>query len=277
MSECSIRRPKLPRCRRAAAGLLAYAAALIVVSPAVADVDTYVPGGLTVASAPTSPVHGSSKTGMSTATAIGSPSGYTILSCNTPYIPVSSTPSGYVIGNCLQGVHLYPQAMSNADGATYYGGWIFGNYNGCGWIAGKFALTQTQGTVLCPSDSIGYNLGEFASATNASAAAYGNDCNPKSNGGPCTDGSSTYLSKACTYWANFRPWVPNQGPTDLMSSSLPAGTIVKWRYVAKYISSSGNYYVMIKLANSYNIQRGYGNWGFVNANCLAGLPYYTPV
>jgi hypothetical protein len=83
------------------------------------DVDTYVPDGLTVVFTATGPAHGSAKTGDTTATAIGSPSGYTVLSCNTPYIPVSSSPSGYVVGNCLQGVHVYPQATSNADGATY--------------------------------------------------------------------------------------------------------------------------------------------------------------
>lgn len=174
-------------------------------------------------------------------------------------------------------MHLHPQQTSQQADGLYYGGWVFGSYSGCGWVAGDLDATSTLGSELCPSGSIGYNLNEFASATNANAVYYGNDCNPKPDGSACTDGSTTSLKQTCTYWANFRPWASNQSLKDLIHGALPAGTIVKWRYIAKYRSSSGHWYAMIKLANAYGVPRGWGNWGFVNVSCLAGLPYYTPV
>jgi hypothetical protein len=254
-------------------------ALLVVPAVASADVDTAVRGGIkTTDSQSASP---SSGTQMTTASFV-----YKIRSCSTPYIPVASAPSGYVVGNCLNGVHLYPQTTSTVDGILYYGGWIYGNYNGCGWTGGSLSATTTDASALCPSTSIGYNLSEFAVASNYNAKfASGNDCN-KSATAPnnCTDGSTTATIKACTVWANYRPWASGQGPTDAITNAvmpaaqLASGSTVKWRYVAKYATSGGISYVMIKLANSYGIQAGYGNWGFINRNCLPStLPYYTAV
>jgi hypothetical protein len=122
----------------------------------------------------------------------------------------------------------------------------------------------------------GYDLKKFALGTNASAAsAPGNDCNVVL--GKCTDGSTTSLKSACALYGNYKPWASDQQPTDVILNPMPAGTIIKWRYAAINPSSSGNYYVMVKLASSYGIPIGYGNWGFVNASCINGLPYFTPV
>jgi hypothetical protein len=61
------------------------------------------------------------------------------------------------------------------------------------------------------------------------------------------------------------------------TGTFVAGAIMKWRSVAKYPSTSGIYHVMIKLANGYGIPAGYGNWGFINVNCLSSLPCFTAV
>jgi len=260
------------RVRRVMVGLFACAGALLAVAgTAVADVDTAVPGGLGVVTAQT---NSPALTG-----SVAQPDSFTyaIRSCDTPFIAVQSGPSGYVIGNCTEGTHFYPQDTSTVDTFLYYGGYVFGDYGGCGWITGSTSATQTAGGAMCPAGSIGYNLNEFALATNASAAsAPGNDCDVNAQGN-CTDGSMTSMVKSCTYWANFKPWLQGQEPTDPILNPMPAGTSIKWRYVAKYPSSSGISYVMVRVAGSPGIPDGYGNWGFVNVNCTAGRPYYTPV
>jgi hypothetical protein len=170
------------------AGVLACAVGLsVTASAALADVDTAVPGGIGVV---TTQAKSQALAGSGAQT-----NGFTykIRSCDKPFVPVASAPSGYVIGNCAQGTHFYPQDTSTVDQVLYYGGFIFGNYGACGWIiAPPTSATQTDGDARCPAGSIGYNLNEFAMATNASAAsAPGNDCNQIS--GKCTDGSTTSM------------------------------------------------------------------------------------
>jgi hypothetical protein len=265
------------RARHLVAGLLACAVALsVTASAAIADVDTTVPGGLGVMTTQ------AKNPALAGAGALTSSFSYKIRTCDTPFIPVQSGPSGYVLGNCTQGTQFLPQDTSTVGQDLYYGGLVLGNYSACGWINGTTSATQLDGGAVCPVGSIGYNLSEFAMATNASAAsAPGNDCNKSPVSGACTDGSTTSLKLACPFYGNFRPWASGQQPTDPITNAqhpvLPVGTIIKWRYAAKYPSSSGNYYVMVKLANSYLIPIGYGNWGFINASCINGLPYFTAV
>jgi len=252
---------------------------MLLAMPALAeaDVDTFVPGGIAT-------TESRSMSGPATQTSVAPLFIYKIRYCNTPYIPVAASPAGYVVGNCLQNVHLYPQATSTVGTETFYGGWVYGNYSGCGWVAGIQVATGTDASALCPAGSIGYNLNEFASYTNADAKyAPGNDCNKDPVSGNCTDGSTTSTSKTCTVWGNYRPWASGQGVTDaIYNTAMPTGTLaagstVKWRYVARYPTSGNISYAMIKLAGSYGITAGYGNWGFINVSCLSSLPYKTAV
>lgn len=73
--------------RHVAGGLLACVAALALATPAVADVDTYVPGGLTVVEEPSSPLKGG-------ATPQTATSSYKNRECSTPFIPVAAAPAG---------------------------------------------------------------------------------------------------------------------------------------------------------------------------------------
>jgi len=222
--------------------------------------------------------------------------------CSDAYTLVQSAPDGYVVGNCKQGVNFRQQSYSPTSPpplslSDYWsGGWVYGNFNGCGWIRSENLDANQPVTVgRCPTGSIGYQLNEFAMLTNGSALNA--DCNLKSYGTPgtstygtkCTDGSTVDVVASCQLWANYRPWLPDQDPTDPISgpqSGAPDGRVVsgskvKWRYVAKYPSASKNaYYVMVRVptTTSNPVTSGYGNWGFIDADCLAlPLPYYTGV
>ena len=235
------------------------------------------------------------------------PTGYSereMYTCSDSFTLVQSAPDGYVVGNCLGGTNFRQQSYStsNPDGGPltlhdyWSGGWVYGHFNGCGWIRSENLSPQQPSTITkCSSVSIGYQLSEFALFTNGSAL--NSDCNVQSSGTPgtasysskCTDGSSVNVVGACPLWANFRPWTSEQDPTDPISGSqsgapggvVAAGTRVRWRYVAKYPAKSTNaYYVMVRVPGTPTspVVSGGGNWGFIDADCLElPLPYLTGI
>lgn len=189
--------------------------------------------------------------------------------CNQPYSIVQAKPSGYVVGNCLSGTHLRRQDKSSPystsfPSAYWDGGWIFGNYNGCGWINSGFTnLAGSTTQSLCPVGSIGYNNSEYQTANNNGA------CAPST----CTDGTAVRLRVNCNAWGNFRPWAPGQMVTDFIRV-VPAGTTLYWRYMTKYEypAGSGEYMVM---ARDPSYSAGNGNWAFYHSPCFEYLTGYN--
>ena len=215
-----------------------------------------------------------------------------IFSCSVPYAPVQSAPSGYVIGNCLEGVHLHRQDKRSAAGFDWDGGKIYGHFAECGWIRADYdTATSSVSSPACPSGSIGRNLSEFAQATNADAVngplSAQTDCNiepkpPQTSPTPkCTDGSSVLTVAACPLWGNVKPWLSGGAPIDLITNAvhpngiIPSGTRVKWRYKSRFAAADGKYYLMVQ---EPAVSAANGNWGFLAQDCLPdSLPYYTQV
>jgi hypothetical protein len=195
-----------------------------------------------------------------------------IFSCSVTWASVQAAPSGYVVGNCANGWQLRRTAKSDQFNGTWWdGGYITGNFQGCGWIQVEYSIYQSAGTTTgCAYGSVGYRLDEFARTSNDSGA--NPDCNRQ--GGKCTDGTPVQVSwpNGCDIYANGRPWLSGQTASNVMAW-LPQGTTVRWRYVTKYTGSPD----LMVMVRRLNVSPGQGNWGFMGRGCFGTLPYETAV
>jgi hypothetical protein len=168
---------------------------------------------------------------------------------------VQSVPDSYVTGSCYDGWSFARQVCSPSLGCGGYGGgYVFGNFNGCGWIKGaNLRLTGgTNPTTACQSPSRA--LSEFASYVN---------CNP----GTCSDGTDVGIIAGCGTYANARPW-SSSWVTDYLRSRYPPYTM-KWRYVSR----DGTWV----MARDPQVPSGTGNWVFLHRSCFGALPGAIPV
>lgn len=194
--------------------------------------------------------------------------------CSVPYAPVSAAPSGYIIGNCLNGVELHRQMKSDEYNTPvnqfWDGGKIFGSFNGCGWVGTNWSTKFAEGTFTnCNSSSIGYNLKEYAIASNDASLAQGLSCRaPESTADKCTDGTPVAIQGICYAYANYRPWVSNQTPTNYVRYYAAPYTM-RWRYIARFpqYNAPSTYWAMVR-DPALSSQGGPGNWLFVPLGCL---------
>jgi hypothetical protein len=167
---------------------------------------------------------------------------------NVPWVFVASAPGGYVIGNCAPGWHLHRTIKSAPvppEGTFFDGGYVYGDFNGCGWIrADRDSQVGSDSSTACASP--GRSPGEFGSAFN---------CPP----GTCSDGTGV-AGTNCQLYANYRPWSDSPAPTNPIGGAQ-SGTFL-WRYVTR-----DGRYVMVR---DPDIVSGSGNWGFVARSCLPG-------
>ena len=249
------------RVRTVGLALLAALTCCVALAPATqAEVGTYAPNALK----PVKPQPGDINS-LST-----QESG--IFSCNVPYAVVQAKPSGFVTGSCTRGTHLHRDAKSGEYDTTYWdGGFVYGNYSGCGWIRiDQSDLAAAGGNDLCTWTSIGYNDNEIMIASNEGTQAP-NSCSRNATTGRCTDGTSAVVrAGGCKLWANFRPWTSGQGATDPIRDIPASNGRVKWRYVSKYTTADGSgRYVMVR--DDFSSQ-GQGNWGWMKESCLTSMP-----
>jgi hypothetical protein len=196
-----------------------------------------------------------------------------IFRCAVPWASVQSAPSGFVIGNCKQNSELHRQMKSDQYDGTYWdGGWVTGNFAGCGWIRVDYSNLVPNSTAytLCNPNSIGYALSEFALWTNDGTTPKYPNCSDNSATTKCTDGTATTASVSCYAYRNFRPWLSGQQVTDPVAI-YPAGKVFKWRYITRYTATNfGNSY--FALVRDPALSPGQGNWMFVPTGCLSSFP-----
>jgi hypothetical protein len=194
-----------------------------------------------------------------------------IFSCSVPWANVQAAPSGFVVGNCKSGTHLHRQMKSSKYDNTYWdGGYVYGNYAGCGWIeVSKSQLLTGGGQKLCDPNSIGYNLWQYANYTNDATSPKWPNCSDNQATTKCTDGTSVTSTGACSAYRNFRPWASGQAVTDPVGT-YPIGKVFKWRYTTRYGATnfSNMQFVMVR---DPSISPGQGNWMFINRNCLPSV------
>jgi hypothetical protein len=198
--------------------------------------------------------------------------------CTARYSTVSAKPSGFAIGNCSTGNTLRRQNKSvvSATG-SYEGGKIGGNFSDCGWVAGDQStpINTTDIWTECNEDSIGYNDSEFIFSSGG--ALYYDTCRvPNPTGQECK-GTPIVNTKACIVVANTHPWKQNQTWTNdviydgAVARWIPDHATVggaprfAWRYVGKYPTSDGVYWVM---GRDRAASAGNGTWVFVPLYCL---------
>lgn len=191
--------------------------------------------------------------------------------CNTSGVAISATPAGYVIGDCTtaSSTVLYRSFYSDPvleEGAyqTYQGGYVFGEFQSCGWIrADRMTAGPGRGRTNCLNSTDFHNT--------PSEYAYYANCGPSGSGVAgegCTDGSDIPVTAAgCALNRNVRPWSPRWGETGAVRA-LAQGEIVKWRYV-----TADNNYVMVRVSGG---TASNGGWGFVYHGCFTSSDFSNP-
>lgn len=184
--------------------------------------------------------------------------------CINLYAPIHSEPGGLVTGNCRPGNTLfrtwYSAYVSTPPAGYFSGGYINGNYNGCGWVyQGNLIFSATYTATGCSPAS--KPITDFANAINCDS--------------PCTDATKKLNPSACPAYANYRPWSTANTPVDPMPwSPVPANAKLSdgvtprlgWRYISKYASADGTgQWVMVR---DYSKTYGNGNWYFVPRSCM---------
>lgn len=180
--------------------------------------------------------------------------------CDNPSVAgdwtyVSNAPSDLVIGNCREGWGMNRSAFY-ANSYNWDGGYIFGDFNGCGWVRADWdrQVGNVNTTSCWPASR---NRGEFVrvfSNTTGCGAVVG-QCN----------GQQVTTIGACDQYANVRPWSANSAPTNYLRTTPRGWSNLYWRYVTK-----DNRFVLVQ---DTSIGQGQGNWVFVPRGCLpADLP-----
>ncbi|HEY5286173.1 MAG TPA: hypothetical protein VIJ50_03605 [Solirubrobacteraceae bacterium] len=181
------------------------------------------------------------------------------------YSDVQNAADSFVIGNCDAPWQIQVVSYSGPNGEGYhsYGGFITGNFSGCGWIETRFEPKKLNGNKnsACGEGSTGdFEVPQsyFMERHNSAAG----------------DGWPVVTTQACPEYANYRPWSSNNVEQELIrtapayASSGPGSNYpaLKWRYITKYESTDGTHrYVMVR-DDRYNA--GEGNWVFVPRSCL---------
>jgi hypothetical protein len=150
---------------------------------------------------------------------------------------------------------------------TYEGGYILGTVSGCGWIRSTQSNAYNTTTVWnnCDPNSVGYRQDEYMYKL-PNGQYYYDGCggNASCAGTPVNNRTTCYVA------ANVRPWLSGQGvppairfiPANATYQSAPR---LAWRYVTKYPTTDGTYWVM---ARDRAFASGQGNWVFVPLSCL---------
>lgn len=233
------------------------AAGLCLSSAAQADVGLVPPGG------GLAPVDSSAPAG--TVSPMSTPQSGVVQCTGSYSSTVSNVPSGYAIGNCLNGVHLDRTVKSDLVSSPpgyFDGGFIHGNYNGCGWVGTDWdAMLYDQTNNPC-SDSASHGQAEFMYYENGHYII---------NDESASDGTPLQTTRDCTEYANFRPWSATPAESDAIRT-VPAGDTVngqwrlRWRWLTARRSTLTNaYFYMVRDTAA---PPGNGNWVFVSQACF---------
>ncbi|MGA9285447.1 MAG: hypothetical protein WBV85_08390 [Solirubrobacteraceae bacterium] len=199
--------------------------------------------------------------------------------CTAKYSNLQNGAFDWVIGNCPKGsiLEAVVRRLHNdkePEGDYSLGGWIGGNFQGCGWIEEdlfKPKAAKSKPITACAEVA----EGKYEVATSKFLGKY----NGEKEQVHTTDGYYVVNSVPCPEYANYRPWSTGNVEAEPIRTA-PAYAVLgpgektpalKWRYTTKYNSTDGTgQYVMVRDAR---IADGEGNWVFVPRSCLpATLP-----
>jgi hypothetical protein len=159
--------------------------------------------------------------------------------CHGFYDTVANEASGVAVGNCKGGSVLNSTKLSvpNEQGISFAGGYVAGSYNACGWLEAQNVSSKDATSYSgCSNPNVGY--GKFGAVFNSKEAEDGTPID--------------VATKTCSAYANFRPFSKDWGPTNKVTSSLPIGLQLRWRYVAGlastkgYEKADGDFWVMVR-------------------------------
>lgn len=173
--------------------------------------------------------------------------------------------NSYITGNCGPGWEFDRRqktgsSVCNSSGACYYwyGGFIQGAFQGCGWIRDvDMQSSSSTSHTACAPGSIDKEQCEYMWCLNGVPQAYGSS----------DDGIPGRLVAGCAMMANIRPWLDGQhiaGAYTGPFSTTADSTRFKIRYVAKYQVDGFAFYMVHDLRPA----PGAINWGFMAAACI---------
>lgn len=187
---------------------------------------------------------------------------------------IAGKQNSYVTGNCGPGWEFDRRQKTgspicNSSGACYYwyGGYITGDFQGCGWIRDVDVNQNSQQTHTgCAPGSIDKEPCQFiycSDGTYNSAIVFGSS----------DDGQTATLKASCYMVANIRPWLNGQHIGGNITGRDAAGnpfnpqqdlTRFKARYAAKYTVDG---YAFLMVHNTQPIA-GQPSWAFMPWSCF---------
>lgn len=154
---------------------------------------------------------------------------------------IRNGPAEFVIGSAANG---WTFDADYTGGNPWYYGYLYGNYNGCGWMLNNnLENTGDAGNDYCSSSGTVFPPTSFQSLVNSQ---------PSNDGYPVNTICSTDV------YGNVNP-MGTTSPSDFLRT-LPDNYQVLWRYV----TLDGNWVMM----RDPNVADGDGNWAFISRSCL---------
>jgi len=175
---------------------------------------------------------------------------YTVsLSSTYSVASIRNGPADFVIGSAANG---WTFDADYTGGNPWYYGYLYGNFNGCGWMLNNnLENTGDAGNDYCSSGGTVFPQSSFQSLVNSQ---------------PSNDGYPVDTTCATDVYGNVNP-MGATSPSDFLRT-IPAGYQVLWRYV----TLDGNWVMM----RDPNVADGDGNWAFISSSCLPNpLPAAT--
>ncbi|MCW3001849.1 MAG: hypothetical protein JWQ20_1147 [Conexibacter sp.] len=191
--------------------------------------------------------------------------------CTTQGSAIANYISGYAIGNCLVNQSMAVRYKASTGGVNFYGGYVAGAFQGCGWIRDTNTSIVPEAISNCDTGTNQqpqyHEDGEFMEVAN---------CLPRtasqSGTSECTDGQGVTLSQDCPAYANIRPWTG--GALLDRQTDIHASATVGWRYIANP-TIGGEHYVMVHRLDDAAASTE-PRWVFVPRGCLPSVLPVTP-
>lgn len=174
--------------------------------------------------------------------------------------------NSFIIGTCFQGTEFDATSTTGTSRGTYYGGYIAGDFSGCGWLRSQYLGNYTnQNHTGCADGTTALNRPECSYIY----------CDGSGNEyvfGSANDGASLDVTQACPEFGQFRPWSATPSYADYVGAVNPGdhgkGGPTDYNLRVRYLAKTPQNGVYFYLAHDISRGERNTNWVFVGANCF---------
>ncbi len=214
------------------------------------------------------------RSGSPTAQAAAAVHHRTLTSAQDETLRAKATDTQLVVGTALRGV---PMDVTSVVSKGLRKAYVYGHVQHCAWLLPGVKTSARHGPVrhTC-SGFTALQIADYAKRVNClphgHSPAWLSKHYPQSNF--CRDGSPARITLgqpgcggAAPVFANIQPWHSTAHPAD-QYGTLPDGTAVKWRYVARDTN-----WVLV---HGPTLQPGQSHWYFVRRTCVSAPSVHNP-